>query len=189
MKHGVKFSRLGRPSGHRRALLRNMVTSLVKFERIVTTKVKARELARAAEKIITTAKKTNGNANREANAYLLDNYALPKLFELAARYKYRDGGYTRILRLPNRTSDNAHMSVIEYVDNPFPPLREPKETRLAAIREKSQRKQNNMDKKRMLWEGPARVPRAKANSRGPVYATGEAVKKKPLISIEELGLD
>eukprot|EP01134_Creolimax_fragrantissima_P001714 CFRG1714T1 len=183
MRHGYKFSRLGRGSAHRRALLRNMVTSLVKFERIVTTKVKARELSRAAEKIITTAKKGNRNAQVEANGYIFDNYALPKLFQLAARYKLRDGGYTRILRLPNRPSDNAHMSVIEFVDNKFPPLRSNKQERLEAIREKNTKQRNNLAKKIALWSGPPRVPRSQSKSRGPV------LRSTPLINTDKLGLD
>lgn len=116
MRHGNKLRKLGRDSKHRRALLRNLTTSLVLKERIVTTYAKAAELKRYAEKVITAAKR--GNEIR-VRATLFTQPAVKKLlFELKQRYYDRPGGYTRMFRLGARQRDAAQMAVIELVDRP-----------------------------------------------------------------------
>jgi large subunit ribosomal protein L17 len=117
MKHRVAGRRLDRTTEHRTAMFRNMVTSLITHERIVTTTPKAKELKRIADKIITLAKKGGTHARRLAFKDVRDPSALAKLFEtLAPRFAARPGGYTRIIRVANRAGDNAEMAVIELVE-------------------------------------------------------------------------
>jgi large subunit ribosomal protein L17 len=120
MKKRITFRKLGKTSSHRWAMLRNMVTSLIYHERIVTTLPKAKELRRVAEKVITHAKDNTLHARRLADRVVREKPAVTKLFEiLGPRYKDREGGYTRIMKLSkNRAGDNADMAVIEYVDRP-----------------------------------------------------------------------
>lgn len=100
-------------------MLRNLVTSLLKHERIKTTLPKARDAARLAEKIITLGKKGDLPSHRRAGAFLLESSLLPKLFTtFASRYATRPGGYTRIHKYGNRPGDNAPHAVLELVDNP-----------------------------------------------------------------------
>ena len=120
MKKRIAFRKLGRTSKHRWAMLRNMVTSLIKHERIVTTLPKAKELQRVGDKIIKFAKRGDLHSRREADKIIREKPVLSKLFEvLGPRYGDREGGYTRVLKLSkNRKGDNAQMAVIEYVDRP-----------------------------------------------------------------------
>ena len=124
MRHGRRFRKLGRDSAHRRALLRNLTTQLLKYERIETTLAKAKELRGPAEKMITLAKRDTEASRRQAQGWIMEPAVLPKLFgEMATRYANRPGGYTRVLKTGIRQNDSAQMAVIEFVDNPFPPLR------------------------------------------------------------------
>ncbi len=117
MKHRVVGRRLDRTTEHRTAMLRNLVTSLLRHERIVTTTPKAKELKRFAEKVITLAKKGSPHARRQAHVEIRDVEVLNKLFEtLGPRFAERKGGYTRIVRVGRRAGDNAEMSVIELVE-------------------------------------------------------------------------
>jgi len=113
--------KLGRTTSHRLAMLRNMVTSLILHERIVTTLPKAKELQRLADKVITMSKKSDPiHARRECNKIVRTADAQTKLMTiLGPRYRFRQGGYTRILQLAKpRAGDKAPMAVIEYVDRP-----------------------------------------------------------------------
>ncbi|MHA6318175.1 50S ribosomal protein L17 [Altererythrobacter sp. CAU 1778] len=117
MRHGISQRKLGRKSGHRTALLRNMAAALIKHEQITTTLPKAKELRPYVEKLITLAKKGGLSNRRLAHARLLDAPQEKKLFEtLAERYGDREGGYTRIIKAGYRASDAAQMAVIELVD-------------------------------------------------------------------------
>ena len=117
MRHGISQRKLGRKSGHRTALFRNMSAALIKHEQIVTTLPKAKELRPYVEKLITLAKRGGLSNRRLAHARLLDETQLKKLFDvLAERYSDRDGGYTRIIKAGYRSSDSAQMAVIEFVD-------------------------------------------------------------------------
>lgn len=116
MRHKVAGVKLGRTTAHKKALFRNLVTSLIINDRIETTLPKAKELRRWADKMITLAKKNTVHARRQAMSLLQDRAALQKLFTtLVDRYKDRAGGYTRILKLGFRHGDNAAMAVIEYL--------------------------------------------------------------------------
>ena len=117
MKHRVVDRRLDRTTEHRTAMFRNMVTSLLRHERITTTTPKAKELKRFADKIITLAKRATPHARRIANRDVRDVEALNKLFgPLADRFKTRPGGYTRLIRVGRRAGDNAELAVIELLD-------------------------------------------------------------------------
>ncbi|MBI1402004.1 MAG: 50S ribosomal protein L17 [Porphyrobacter sp.] len=117
MRHGISGRKLGRKTGHRNALFRNMAAALIKHEQIVTTLPKAKELRPYVEKLITLAKRGGLSNRRLAMSRLGDETQLKKLFDvLAERYADRDGGYTRVLRAGVRASDAVQMAVIELVD-------------------------------------------------------------------------
>ncbi len=117
MKHNIKNKKLNKTSTHRKAMFMNMSNALIKHEQITTTLPKAKELKRFVEKIITLGKRGDLLSRRKAISVLQDHDMVKKIFDiLADRYKKRDGGYTRIIKLGNRFGDNAPMSVIEFVD-------------------------------------------------------------------------
>lgn len=119
MRHGKAGKKFGRTSAHRKAMFRNMVTSLLGHERIITTDVKAKEIARLAEKMITLGKRGDLHARRQVVAFVRTNEAVRRLFTVYAdRYKNRHGGYTRVLKLEPRPGDNASMALVELVDRP-----------------------------------------------------------------------
>ncbi|MDD2335308.1 MAG: 50S ribosomal protein L17 [Geobacteraceae bacterium] len=117
MRHNKSGRRLGRTTSHRIAMFRNMVTSFLTHERIVTTDAKAKELRPIAEKMITLGKKGDLHAIRQAASFIRDKETVTKLFSsIAPRYKERAGGYTRIIKLGIRPGDAAPLSVIEFVE-------------------------------------------------------------------------
>ncbi|MCL2043947.1 MAG: 50S ribosomal protein L17 [Treponema sp.] len=117
MKHRRGFNPLNRMAAHRKALHRSMVTSLFRHERISTTKAKALEIRRTAEKMITRAKLDSVHNRRIVSARLYDEGIVAKLFtDIAPRMKERNGGYTRILKLGERKGDAAQMVLLELVD-------------------------------------------------------------------------
>jgi large subunit ribosomal protein L17 len=117
MRHNKTGRRLGRTTSHRIAMFRNMVTSLLNHERIVTTDAKAKEIRSVAEKMITLGKRGDLHAHRQAAAYIREKSIVTKLFAtIAPRYKDRQGGYTRIIKLGQRLGDAASLSVIELVE-------------------------------------------------------------------------
>jgi large subunit ribosomal protein L17 len=116
MRHRKAGRKLNRTAAHRKALLRNMVTSLGEHERIVTTVPKAKETRRVAEKMITLGKRGDLHARRQAMAYIRSRDVVAKLFdELSNQYADRNGGYTRIIRTGNRYGDAAPMAIVELV--------------------------------------------------------------------------
>ena len=119
MRHKKSGRRLGRNSSHRKAMFRNMATSLVRHETIKTTLPKAKELRRVIEPLITLAK-IDGVANRRlAFSRLRDKEAVGKLFsDLGPRFKERPGGYLRILKMGPRPGDAAPMALVQLVDGP-----------------------------------------------------------------------
>jgi large subunit ribosomal protein L17 len=120
MRHQAHHGRLGVQPAHRRAMVRNMVTSLLKHERIKTTKVRAREVRRYAEKMITIAKKETLASKRHVLGFVREREVVNKLFKtLIYRYAERKGGYTRVLKLGHRMGDGAEMVFLELVDRPI----------------------------------------------------------------------
>ena len=117
MKHKRGFNPLNRMAAHRKALHRSMVTSLFRYERINTTKAKALEIRRSAEKMITRAKVDSVHNRRIVSARLYDEGIVAKLFTtIAPRMMDRNGGYTRILKLGQRQGDAAQVVILELVD-------------------------------------------------------------------------
>ncbi|MXW25808.1 MAG: 50S ribosomal protein L17 [Dehalococcoidia bacterium] len=117
MRHRKAGRHLGRDSAHRKALYRNLVTDLLRYERITTTDAKAREIRPIAEKMITLGRRGDLHARRQALRYIYDRYVVEKLFDdIAPRMADRPGGYLRITRLEPRKGDGASMAVIETVD-------------------------------------------------------------------------
>jgi len=116
MRHRLAGRKLNRPTGHRNALLRNLVKDLFTHEAIRTTEPKAREARRAAEKIITLGKQGSVAARRQAISFLNDKDIAARVFEeIAPRFAGRNGGYTRILKLGHRSGDNAPMARLELL--------------------------------------------------------------------------
>ena len=116
MRHRVTGRRLGRPTGHRKAMYRNLVTDLLGYEKITTTEAKAKEVRSLAERMITLGKKGGLHSSRQARSFIFDNKVVDKVFiELAPRYAERPGGYTRITKLGRRLGDGAAMVQLELV--------------------------------------------------------------------------
>jgi large subunit ribosomal protein L17 len=117
MRHRKAGRKLGRNASHRDAMFRNMVTSLLEQERIVTTVPKAKEARRVTEQMITLGKRGDLHARRQAMAYIRSKSVVAKLFDqLSAQYSDRNGGYTRIIRTGSRLGDAAPMAILELVD-------------------------------------------------------------------------
>lgn len=118
MYHGKAGKKLGRTSSHKEAMLRNMVTSIIKHERIRTTDTKAKELKKLAEKMVTLGKRGSLHARRQALSVVRDKEMVGKLFgELSERYRNRAGGYTRIIKAGYRHGDNAPVSILEFISD------------------------------------------------------------------------
>jgi len=116
MYHGKAGKKLGRTSSHKEAMFRNMVTSVIKHESIRTTDTKAKELRKLAERMITLGKRGDLHSRRQALAVVRDKSLVSKLFgELTERYRNREGGYTRIVKMGFRFGDNAPVSILEYI--------------------------------------------------------------------------
>ncbi len=118
MKHRIGYNRLGRKASHRKALLRNLAIQLFRHERIRTTKSKALEARKFAEKLITRAREDSVHNRRIVAKFIHDKEILAKLFtDIALRYLERPGGYTRILKLGQRQGDAAEMVLLELVEH------------------------------------------------------------------------
>ena len=116
MRHRVAGRKLSRPTGHRMALYRNLVTDLLRYERIVTTEAKAKEAQPLAEKIITLGRQGTLHARRQALSFVGDKKVVEKVFaEIGPRYAERAGGYTRLAKLGPRLGDGAPMAQLELV--------------------------------------------------------------------------
>jgi large subunit ribosomal protein L17 len=121
MRHGHGLRKLNRTSSHRLAMFRNMANSLLRHEAIKTTLPKAKELRRVVEPLITLGREPTVANKRLAFNRLRDREVVVKLFnEIGPRYKARNGGYTRILKMGFRVGDNAPMAFVELVDRPQP---------------------------------------------------------------------
>ncbi len=146
MNHRNGFNPLSRTTAHRRAMSRNMVTSLFRFERITTTSAKAKEVRKAAEKLITRSKVDTVHNRRIAAKFIQDEKILNKLFtELGPRMRDRKGGYTRILKIGFRQGDAADMVILELVDYTLP----------------TEESKEKAEKKAVAAEKPAKKPAAK----------------------------
>lgn len=112
----MRYAKLGRTRGHRRALLRSLVTALLREERIETTETKARQITRLTDRMITLARRKDLHARRMVLRFVFDEDVVRKLFDtIGPRYAERQGGYTRVIRLGPRRGDAAPMAVVELV--------------------------------------------------------------------------
>jgi large subunit ribosomal protein L17 len=169
MRHQVGVRKLGKTPSHRRAMLRNMVTSLFRHERITTTAPKAKEAKRWAERMITLGKRGDLHARRQAATFVNDETVLKKLFdEIAPSFKDRAGGYTRVMRTGVRKGDVAEMAILELVTN-SPPRTQP-ENRKA-------RERLVEFKVGVISEKKPAKPKAKAKSKPKAKPAAEAAPK------------
>ena len=156
MNHKNGFNPLSRTTAHRRAMSRNMVTSLFRYERITTTKSKALEVRKSAEKLITRAKEDSVHNRREVAKFIQDEKILNKLFtEIGPRMKERNGGYTRVLKLGYRQGDAADVVILELVDYKL-----------------------DADKSEKTDEKPVKKAAAKSTTKKTASKSKEAVEKK-----------
>jgi len=147
MRHGNGLRQLSRSTSHRRALLRNMATSFIKFERFETTVPKAKELRPVVERLITLGKNDTVAARRQAYSYITDKTVVAKLFaDVGPRCKSRNGGYTRIVRTGFRNGDAAEMAVIELVDQAGEKVKSEKPEKKAAAKKAPAAKKEPSDK-------------------------------------------
>jgi len=117
MRHGKRLRKLNRTSSHRRAMFRNLVTSLIEHGRVTTTVVRAKELRTIADRMVTLGKQGDLAARRRALSYVRTKDGVHKLFaEIAPGFATRPGGYTRVLKVGSRHGDNAPMAIIEFVE-------------------------------------------------------------------------
>ena len=117
MRHNLGYRKLNRTPEHRKALFKNMLNSLIKYEQITTTLPKAKELKPLIDKVITIGKKNNLSNKKRLFSKLQDKSSVVKVFDvLSARYQKRNGGYSRVLKAGYRYGDDAPMAVIELVD-------------------------------------------------------------------------
>ncbi len=133
MKHKIGYNRLSRTPSHRKSLHRNMVTSLFRYERITTTKAKAREVRKTAEKMVTRAKVDSVHNRRTIGKLIKDEAVLAKLFnEIGPRFQSRPGGYTRMLKIGRRYGDATEMVILELVERSEKAEETPRRRRRAA---------------------------------------------------------
>jgi large subunit ribosomal protein L17 len=145
MRHRNTNRKLSRNTSHRRALLRNLVTSFLEHGRLMTTLPKAKEVRPLAEKMITLGKRDNLHARRQVQAYLLKESIAKKVFStIAPKFADRKGGYSRIIKLGNRKGDGADLAIIELLGSE---LEVKKAERLAKAEAKEAKKDKKEDKK------------------------------------------
>src|SRR5262245_27347666 len=144
MRHQNAHRKLSRNTSHRRALLRNLVTSFLEHGRLMTTLPKAKEIRPLAEKMITLGKRDNLHARRQVHAYLLKDATAKKVFDtIAPKFADRKGGYSRIIKLGNRKGDGADLAIIELLGSE---LEVKKAERAAKAQEKEAKKGKDKDK-------------------------------------------
>lgn len=192
MRHRARSRKLGRTSAHRKAMYRNMVTSLLELERIETTDAKAKEVRRIAERMITLGKRGGLHARRRALRVIRSREVASKVFEeLADRYRERPGGYTRVLKLGVRKGDAAAVSIVELVDGTVggTPVKEPAvdkkkaETKKAVSKKKSESKKKASaakatSKKTESKKSSAAKPASRKKTTKKAAAAKAASKKK-----------
>ncbi len=176
MRHRARSRKLGRTSAHRKAMYRNMVTSLLEHERIETTDAKAKEVRRIAERMITLGKRGGLHARRRALRVIRSREVASKVFdELADRYRERPGGYTRVLKLGIRKGDAAAVSIVELVDGTVggTPVKEPAADKKKAAAKKADKKEAGSKKKS---ESKKKASAAKAASKKKTTKKASAAK-------------
>lgn len=187
MRHNRDEKRFDRTSSHLKSMLSNMTNDLVEHGRIKTTTPKAKVLRSHAEKMITLGKDGSVAARRRAMAFMKNKSTVTKLFDdLAPRYKERNGGYTRILKLGVRPGDNAPMAIIEFVeDSSATPVTEPKPKKKAPAKKPAVKKAaaEKAPKKAAAEKAPKKeaAPKKAAAPKKPAAAKKAPAKKKDTV--------
>ena len=146
MRHKLSYRKLNRTSEHRKALFKNMLNSLIKYEQITTTLPKAKELKPKIDKVITLGKKNNLSAKKNLFTQLQSKSSVDKLVKiLSQRYEKRNGGYSRVIRAGYRFGDNAPLAVIELIDIDF-------QAKKVAVKKKDQEKKKEPEAKNIESE-------------------------------------
>jgi large subunit ribosomal protein L17 len=167
MRHRARSVKLGRSSSHRKAMYRNLVTSLLEHERVETTDAKAKELRRIADRMITLGKRGTLHARRQALSVIRKREITAKVFDdLAERFRERPGGYTRVLKVRRRVGDDAPLSIVELVEGEAP----------AAVEEEKGKKKAS--KKKAATKKAASKKAATKTAAAKKAATKKASKKK-----------
>ena len=180
MRHLKTGRKLGRTTAHRKALFRNMVTALIRRERIRTTLAKAKELRSHVEKTITLGKKGTLHAKRLARKTVVEKEAFSKLFGLLSeRYATRSGGYTRIIKIGNRRGDDAPMAFIELVDREDKAPATQAKTEKKAAPKKPEKKAEAKPKKEADKKTETKKKPAEAKKETKKAAPKKAAAKKP----------
>ena len=175
MRHLNSGRKLNRTSAHRKALMRNLVLSLIQYGRLKTTDAKAKELRRWADRMVTLGKRGDLAAHRRAYAFLGSHGAVKKLFdEIAPRFKERVGGYTRILKLGRRPGDGAEMAILEFIDFDWAHRQAEKKVAAKAAEEK---KQSLLERAKKLVSGKGGAEKSEKKEAAEGEAEPEAEKK------------
>ena len=144
MRHKIAYRKLNRTSEHRKALFKNMLNSLIKYEQITTTLPKAKELKPKIDKVITLGKKNNLQSKKNLFSRLQDKSSVDKLIKnLSQRYEKRKGGYSRIIKAGFRYGDDAPMAIIELIDRDI-------EAKKVDLKKKNDEKTESLKKKNLL---------------------------------------
>lgn len=176
MRHRVQSKRFGRSVGHRKALVRNLVTSLVEHERITTTLAKAKELRRHVERAVTCGKAGDVAATRNLLKKFPNKNTVSKIMkDLSPRFKERPGGYTRILKLGARPGDAAEMAIIEFVDYELPEVVEAKEEVVKEVKTAAKKK---TAKKKAAKKKAVKETKKKTSAKKKAAAKKKTAKKK-----------
>ena len=155
MRHKLAYRKLNKTSEHRKALFKNMLNSLIKYEQITTTLPKAKELKPKIDKVITLGKKNNLASKKDLFTQLQSKFSVDKLVKtLSQRYDKRKGGYSRVIRAGYRYGDSAPLAVIELVDRDF-------EARRVDIKKKTEASSKTEDTKKTKEEKPTSKKQAK----------------------------
>lgn len=158
MYHGAGYRKLGKKTPHRMAMFANAANSLIKHERIETTLPKAKDLRRLVERLITKGKGGTAHDRRNVFSFLRDDQTVSKLFsDLASRFKDRQGGYTRVLKLPEtRRGDAASLAVLEFVDYVLPAQKSKDEVKKERAEAKARQKEAQKERAATRPAKPAR---------------------------------
>ena len=171
MRHNKAINHLGRKSGHRKALMANMATSLILHKRIQTTVAKAKALKSYVEPLITKSKEDTTHSRRVVFSYLKNKYAVTELFRvIAPKIADRPGGYTRVLKTGFRQGDGADMALIELVDF--------NEAALASAKPEAKKSSTRRSRSKKSAEAKAETPAAEAPKAAEAAPAEEAPKEE-----------
>jgi large subunit ribosomal protein L17 len=181
MRHGMANRKLGRTSGHRAALFRNQLASLIDKERIITTLPKAKELRPQIERLVTLGKSDSVHNRRQAERVVAEDGLIAKLFDtLGPRFSERPGGYTRIIKLGFRRGDAAEMAILEFIGYE-PKIEEAPAEEKGGVKKAAPKKEESEEAEAAAEEKPKKkkaAPKKAATAKKQKPAKAAAPKKK-----------